>query len=665
MAVVFGALLGSLSATGELSAQQKPEAKFKPEDLFKSFLPKQRDVEIETPPPAEFAKCKVEVESRGKASGYVVLGPAGQVLRRFTDTDGDGNVDQWRYYNQGVEVYRDLDSEGKNRLDKKPRIDQSRWLNLGGSRWGVYVDDDNRIDRWLSLSAAEASREAVEALVAGDAAALQTLMITAADLRQLGVNSQLAAKILESTSDVSGRMKAVLAKSKVVTPKTKWIRFDVQMPGVIPADDGKATEDLHVYENAMVMVEPGPSMVQIGEMVRVGDVWKLTQVPMPIEGTETTIASGFLMQPVVTNAGSGDIEAPSPAMQKLIEDLQKLDQNQPQLGAASKDALATYNARRADLLLKLMSLAGSEEEKAQFLKQCVDGLAAAVQTDAYPDGLAKIKQLEAGVEKSSPKSPVLPYIIYRRIMSDYSVDMKVEDAEKRATVQKDWLAALTDFVAKYPQADDLADAMLQLAVAKEFGGEMKEATDWYRQLAQKKPGSPAADKAAGAIRRLDMKGKPFALTGAGLTKPAVNTAAYRGKVLLVFYWATWCQPCKEDLPALRAMYQQHRSQGFEVVGVCLDIPNGTRQQQVAEISQFLTANKVPWEQIFEPGGLDNSPPAVQYGIISLPTMFLIDQRGEVVSRNSSVDELKTVLPQLLDPKAGLPKAAPKAASKVP
>ncbi|MDZ4688143.1 MAG: redoxin domain-containing protein [Planctomycetaceae bacterium] len=642
--------MGAFVATTSIAADLP-----KPEDLFRAYHPKQRDVEIETPPPAEFAKCKVEVERRGKASGYVVLGPAGQVLRRFMDTDGDGRVDQWRYYFQGVEVYRDIDSQGKE------RIDQSRWLNLGGSRWGVYIDEDNRIDQWKSLSAAEASREAVEALVAGDAAALQSLMITAADLRQLGVNSQLAAKILESTSDISGRMKGVLAKSKVVTPKTKWIRFDVQMPGVIPADDGKAAEDLHVYENAMVMVEPGPGMVQIGEMVRVGDVWKLTQVPMPIESNSTqTIAGGFLMQPILADSASNDIPNVSPEMQKLVEDLQKLDQNQPQ----SKEALATYNARRADLLLKLMSLAGGEEEKAQFLKQCVDGLAAAVQTDAYPDGLARIKQLEAGVEKSSPKSAVLPYIIYRRIMSDYSVDMKVEDAEKRATVQTDWLAALTDFVGKYPQADDVSDAMLQLAVAEEFGGKLKEATDWYKQLAQKKPGTPASEKAGGALRRLDMKGKPFALAGAGLTKPAVNTAAYRGKVLLVFYWATWCQPCKEDLPALRAMYQQYRSQGFEVVGVCLDIPGGTRQEQVAELSQFLTANKVPWEQIFEPGGLD-SPPAVQYGIISLPTMFLIDQRGQVVSRNSSVDELKTVLPQLLDPKAGLPKVAPKAAAKIP
>ena len=51
-----------------------------------AYVPKQRDVEYETPKPEEYAKCKLEVERRGKGSGWVVLGPSGQVLRKFLDT---------------------------------------------------------------------------------------------------------------------------------------------------------------------------------------------------------------------------------------------------------------------------------------------------------------------------------------------------------------------------------------------------------------------------------------------------------------------------------------------------------------------------------------------------------------------------------------------------
>ena len=160
------------------------------------YVPSQKDVEFETPKPAEFAKCKVDVERKGKINGWVVLGPAGQVLRKFLDTDGDGNLDQFRFFNQGIEVYRDIDS------NKNKKIDQCRWLNLGGSRWGIDLNEDGRIDRWKVISAAETSREAIRAMIAGDEAALNAIMITSEDLKYLGVHAQLGQpSLLESAAE--------------------------------------------------------------------------------------------------------------------------------------------------------------------------------------------------------------------------------------------------------------------------------------------------------------------------------------------------------------------------------------------------------------------------------------------------------------------------------
>jgi peroxiredoxin len=604
------------------------------------FAPKQKDVEYDIPTADQLPKCKVEVERRGKLAGWVVLGPEGQVLRRFVDTDGDNRVDQWRYYLHGIEAYREIDTN----KDDKP--DQFRWVNLGGTRWGIDRNQDYRIDEWKILSAAEASREAVRAMATNDADALAALLVTEADLRQLGVAGTVAAKVMEAQSTLPARMKAVMSRSRVLSAQTKWIRFDAQSPGLIPADDGKSTAELQVYENAMAVVEPGPALVQIGEMLRVGEVWKLTQVPQPIDEKSGTIASGgILMQPLLANATPDGVAAPSPEMEQLIKTLQTLDANPPQFGAATPAQLATYNGRRADLLMKLHDLADGEEEKAQFLKQCADGLAAAVQTDAYPEGMARIVQLETSIRKSGPAS-ALPYVLYRRLMAQNSLDMKnAEDAEKRGEIQKAFLEALAKFVEQYRTAEDAPEAMLQIAVAEEFSGKSKEAVEWYQRLAQEKTGTPSSEKAQGALRRLDMKGKPFVLTGAGLGGGSIDTRQLRGKVVLVFYWATWCQPCQADLPALRALYQQYKARGFEIVGVCLDIPYGNQKEQVAQLQKYLADNKATWPQIFEPGGLD-SKPAVNYGVFSLPTMFLVDERGNVISRNSSLQELKTVLPQL-------------------
>ncbi|MFG0296000.1 MAG: thioredoxin, partial [Maioricimonas sp. JB045] len=98
------------------------------------YRPVQPGVDYETPDARDFSQCKVEVERSGKSSGWVVLGPQGQVLRRFVDSDGDNVVDQWRYYRHGLEVYRDIDTNGNS------EVDQSRWLNTGGTRWGIDTD---------------------------------------------------------------------------------------------------------------------------------------------------------------------------------------------------------------------------------------------------------------------------------------------------------------------------------------------------------------------------------------------------------------------------------------------------------------------------------------------------------------------------------------------
>ena len=61
--------------------------------------------------------------------GWVVEDPRGITLRRFLDTNGDGKVDQWCYYKDGLEVYRDIDS------DFNGKVDQCRWCSTAGTRW--------------------------------------------------------------------------------------------------------------------------------------------------------------------------------------------------------------------------------------------------------------------------------------------------------------------------------------------------------------------------------------------------------------------------------------------------------------------------------------------------------------------------------------------------
>jgi thiol-disulfide isomerase/thioredoxin len=610
------------------------------EQLLTAYRPMRPDVEIETPPAADFKKCKVTVEVHGKISGWVVLGPAGQVLRRFVDTDGDRTVDQWRYYNHGLEVYRDIDSNHNH----KP--DEHRWLNTGGSRWGVDSKEDGSIDSWKMLSPEEAVHEAVFAMVRNDEKLLQSVLVTRDELRSIGVADSYAAKIMEAVSDPGRKMRDAVAGSKILSNASATARADNLTPCAVPAEEGKTRDDLVVYENAMAIVESQgkTGLVQVGEMVRVGDVWKLTQIPQPIEGTTTQVmAGGVLMQPTLAAAAGAptDTPAPSPEVQKILAQLQELDQKAPPPNAPP-GVLTKYNQKRADFLSGLVAAAKTDDERTQWMRQMIDSIASAVQIGAYPEGLPRLKTLEAELRESSPKSAMIPYVEYRRLLADYTTRHQNADNAKQQAIQKSWREDLEKYAREFPAAEDTPEALLQLAIANEFVGQMPEAKRWYGDLAEHHPQSKPGRRAAGALRRLDLKGKSLDLTGPTLDGGTINAHDYRGKVLLVAYWSTWCTSCTQDIPVLKSLYDQYRDKGFEIVGVNLDVAP-------AAVSPYLKEHKVPWPQIYQPGGTE-SEPATAFGIIVPPIMILADRQGRVMNVTTAIDEIKSAVPELMSDK---------------
>ena len=121
-------------------------------------------------------------------------------------------------------------------------------------------------------------------------------------------------------------------------------------------------------------------------------------------------------------------------------------------------------------------------------------------------------------------------------------------------------------------------------------------------------------------------GQPFpALSGTTVDGKEVSLAAYKGKVVLVDFWATWCGPCVGELPNVKAAYDKYHGKGFEVLAVSLD-------QSKAELTEFITAEKVPWPQIFDGKGWGNAV-AKQFKIRSIPAAFLIDREGRLVAKS--------------------------------
>lgn len=149
-------------------------------------------------------------------------------------------------------------------------------------------------------------------------------------------------------------------------------------------------------------------------------------------------------------------------------------------------------------------------------------------------------------------------------------------------------------------------------------------------------------KMAGIGRRLDLVGQEMKLEGTTVSGEAFDWKAYRGKVVLVDYWATWCGPCVEELPNVKENYDKYHDKGFEVVGISLDTDFGP-------LRRFLAKHEIPWACLFEEGAGTDHPMASYYGVMQIPTTMLVDRDGKVVSVGVRGSELGRQLAELLDP----------------
>jgi thiol-disulfide isomerase/thioredoxin len=220
---------------------------------------------------------------------------------------------------------------------------------------------------------------------------------------------------------------------------------------------------------------------------------------------------------------------------------------------------------------------------------------------------------------------------------DYVMKTQATGADQ-AKLQEEWQRTLEQFVAAYPQCSETPEAMLQLAMYREYAGQEAEAKRWYGRIVSEFPGTPAARKAAGAQTRLDAVGKVLSFRGKSPTGEVVDLAKYRGRIVLLQFWSTAHEPCKLDMPVLKELVGKYDS-SFTVVSVSLD-------EKLEELTNYLQAARLPWAQVYEEGGLE-SRPANDLGIISLPTMILLDQTGKVVNRNVRVAELEPELKKLI------------------
>ena len=125
----------------------------------------------------------------------------------------------------------------------------------------------------------------------------------------------------------------------------------------------------------------------------------------------------------------------------------------------------------------------------------------------------------------------------------------------------------------------------------------------------------------------DLDGKPLSI------------ARFKGKVVLVDFWATWCGPCVAELPNVHEAYSRHHAKGFEIVGISLDSDR-------SKLDKFLADKKMTWPQYYDGKGWQTKL-AGTYGVNSIPATYLLDGEGKIIAKNLRGEALEEAVAKAL------------------
>ena len=183
-------------------------------DQALKLIPVQAGVDFDRPAPAEAAKCKILAKKIDGHVGWIVESPNGTILRRFVDTNGDNVVDQWSYFKDGLEVYRDIDPTSTARptstAGSTPAAAAGEWTRTRTAR-----STPGRRSR-PKKSPPRSSRP----WPTHDANRFARLVLTADELKSLGLGKERTETVAEKIAKATAGFKAMSARQKTRGAKT-------------------------------------------------------------------------------------------------------------------------------------------------------------------------------------------------------------------------------------------------------------------------------------------------------------------------------------------------------------------------------------------------------------------------------------------------------------
>jgi peroxiredoxin len=269
------------------------------------------------------------------------------------------------------------------------------------------------------------------------------------------------------------------------------------------------------------------------------------------------------------------------------------------------------------------------------------------------DKMARLAKQHAG--ETDPQTNAFRVDIYRW---NAKLASRVNRGLTNESDFQDLLKTCDTVIAQHDTNENEIAAQVLLAKAQLYQkvfGNFSKAGDLVRQLKQDFPQTEPgrhADEILDALEKEEKAAKIRAALAVGKTFPEfseqdlsgkpLSLAQFKGKVLLVDFWATWCPPCVAELPNVRKIYEAHHNQGFEIIGVSLD-------QDRDKLEEFINKQNLAWPQYFDGQGWTNKL-AAKCAIDSIPATFLLDGSGKIIGADLRGNALEDAVREALKSK---------------
>ena len=142
-----------------------------------------------------------------------------------------------------------------------------------------------------------------------------------------------------------------------------------------------------------------------------------------------------------------------------------------------------------------------------------------------------------------------------------------------------------------------------------------------------------------ADSKLEMIGKPAPdFSATDIDGKPISLKDYRGKAVLLYFWATWCGPCIGNMPIVKKVYDANRDFGFDVISI-------NRDAEESDMSEYLNVCSLPWRQIFDG---KEGPLKQLYRVSGMPSKWLIDKDGNIISYEFRSTELNKLVRDIVN-----------------